>query len=396
MVGSKNKSGSARLSRTAGYRRFRWTEKLAALLGVLPDAAVAAKAGMDRQTVAAERRRRGIEPARPRRPRVEWTDEMIACLGTDSDAAVAGHLGIHPASVTYKRLRLGIPPANPPWHEKAPGYPWQPEELALLGKLSDGELARTLGLATGTVTRKRQRLGIAPFQPPPPPIEWTPAMIERLGQAPDARVAGELGISPRSVRDKRQSLGIPATLDNRPVERNEEVVELLSLPNTEVVHRTGINWRTVQRLRDDLGIQEPEAPSPERLPETAIGGGDAGGAAGEREIAASPQEWRAKYRWRPGELALLGSCSATEVALLLGRTVGAVRARRQALDILNRRVRSWLPLEIEQLGTAPDSEIAERLGRSAQAVGHRRRRLGFPAFGRSASLGRPRGRPPTR
>ena len=63
---------------------------------------------------------------------------MLALLGTDSDAAVARALGIHPGSVAGKRYRLGIPPFNPPPHDQYRRFPWQPEELALLGKVSDG------------------------------------------------------------------------------------------------------------------------------------------------------------------------------------------------------------------------------------------------------------------
>jgi DNA-binding CsgD family transcriptional regulator len=382
---SKGGAGHLRLSRTSAFRRFEWPEALLALLGVLPDVAVAAKAGIGRQAVAAERRRRGIAPARPRRARVEWTEEMIEWLGTDSDAAVGAHLHVHPASVTYKRRQLGIPPANPPPHDRFTAFPWQPEELTLLGKVSDGELARALGIATATVTIKRQRLGIPPFQPAPPAIEWTPAKVSRLGRAPDTEIARELGISPGSVNAKRQELGIPATLENRPIERNEELACLLNLPDTEVVRRTGVNWRTVQRLRRDLGIPEPAATS---LPLQARPAGASGGdgsvstpsADGRESRGAVKPEWRKKYRWRPEELALLGSATDEEVARRLARTVGAVRCRRQAAGVLRRRLRKWLPQEIERLGTEPDPEVARSLGRPTKAVAHKRRRLRIPPF----------------
>jgi hypothetical protein len=391
-VSSKLKTSPVRLSRTAKSTRFCWTAKLLALLGVVPDVVVAVKAGIDRQAVAAERRRRGIQPAWPRRPRIEWTDEMIELLGTDSDAAVAAQLGIGAGSVIYKRRQLGIPAANPPPYEKARGYPWGPGDVALLGKVSDGELARALGLSTTSVTCKRQRLGIAPFRKPPARIEWTPQKIERLGQVPDTQVARELRISLGSVRAKRHELGIPAFLDNRPVERNEEVAALLLLPDTEVVHRTGLNRHTIERLRRDLGVPEPAATAPGPVPE---GAAEEGGSKSSHRCAASRRPggrslaWRSGYRWRPEEIALLGSAPDAEVAARIGRSTSAVRARRQTLGILHRRLKSWLPQEIELLGTAPDSEIAERLDRSVKAVHHKRCRLGIPAFEGSRSPGEP-------
>lgn len=387
MTRSRRKKPPVRLRRTSGAWRFEWTEDLVALLGVLPDAAVGAKAGLDRQAVAAERRRRGIPPARPRRPPIEWTDDMIALLGADSDAAVARALGISRGSVAGKRGRLGIPPFNPAPHDQHRGFPWQPEDLALLGKVSDGELARTLGLARTSVTNKRQKLGIPPFQPAPRPIEWTSAMIERLGRASDSQVAEELGISAQSVTLKRQALGIPATLENRPVERNEEVVKLLRFPDTEVLHRTGLNWRTIQRLRRDLGMPEVSLPPAEAL--SAEGMGDIPSSGRERRPGSNdpgrPEAaWRAGYRWRAEEIALVGPASDEEIAARLGRSVEAVRSRRQKLEILHRRLREWQPGEIAQLGRATDREVGARLGRSETAVRKKRWRVGVPAFSPTA------------
>ena len=74
--------------------RFRWTTKLVALLGRLPDEAVALRAGVSAPTVRDERHRRGIEPFRRRGPVVTWTEEMVALLGTDTDAVVADALGL--------------------------------------------------------------------------------------------------------------------------------------------------------------------------------------------------------------------------------------------------------------------------------------------------------------
>jgi hypothetical protein len=75
MARPKHKAPPVRLRRGENAMRFRWTKELLALLGVLPDSAVAAKAGLTGQSVAAERRRRGIAPAQPRRAPIEWTQD---------------------------------------------------------------------------------------------------------------------------------------------------------------------------------------------------------------------------------------------------------------------------------------------------------------------------------
>lgn len=379
MSRTRRKKPVVRVQRTTGATRFEWTEELLELLGVLPDEAVAAKAGISRGAVGAERRRRAIPPARPPRPPIEWTEEMLALLGTDSDAAVARELGIQPATVSRKRSRLGIPPFHPPPHDQYRRFPWKPEELALLGKVSDGELAKTLGLAKTTVTNKRQSLGLPPFLPPPRPIQWSSAMIERLGKAPDARVAEELGLARDTVALKRQALGIPPTMENLPLERNEEVAEVLRLPCAEVQRRTGISWSTIQRLREELGIPETVV-GPADGPSDRAGRGTSvplDPAAEAEAPAVSAQALRAKHRWRPEEIALVGTGPDDEIAARLQRTAGAVRTKRWQLGLVERSVWPWRPHEIERLGTASDAEVAAELGRSVSAVSDKRVRLGI-------------------
>jgi hypothetical protein len=83
---------------------FRWSEELAALLGKISDAKLAQRAGIRLETVARERRRRGIEPFRPQRGPVEWTPEMISLIGTESDGVVSRELGL-----SRTTIRRGLP-----------------------------------------------------------------------------------------------------------------------------------------------------------------------------------------------------------------------------------------------------------------------------------------------
>jgi hypothetical protein len=63
------------------------------------------------------------------------------------------------ANVRYKRLDLGIPFCNPRYEI------WKPAELALLGKVSDAEIAHRTGHSLTSVRQarhKRHILGVRP------------------------------------------------------------------------------------------------------------------------------------------------------------------------------------------------------------------------------------------
>jgi hypothetical protein len=85
--------------------------------------------------------------------------------------------------------------------------------------------------------------------------------------------------------------------------------------------------------------------------------------------------------WTKEEDAQLGTLSDRAVAEKIGRTFGAVRARRIAFGLQDPSVRPrWTPAEDRMLGTAPDSEVAGRLQRTISAVKSRRKDLKIAAF----------------
>ena len=123
---AKPRSVAPRLSiKRARGQGFPWPDDLAALLGQIPDEQLASKAGVCKDTVAAERRRRGIEPWQPH-SRYEWTPEMIAQLGTESDRKLARALGTTRSVVRRERERRRIPPFQPPPHEPILHVHWEP------------------------------------------------------------------------------------------------------------------------------------------------------------------------------------------------------------------------------------------------------------------------------
>ncbi len=83
-------------------------------------------------------------------------------------------------------------------------------------------------------------------------------------------------------------------------------------------------------------------------------------------------------RWTPDDIALLGTLPDTEVARRTGRTVNAVRLKREELGIPNQAGNRWRPEDITLLGRLPDREVARSLGRPLHAVTQKRCKLGIP------------------
>jgi hypothetical protein len=81
--------------------------------------------------------------------------------------------------------------------------------------------------------------------------------------------------------------------------------------------------------------------------------------------------------WAPEDIALLGTAADAEVAKRIGRTVDAVRQKREELGLPNPAGNRWAPGAIALLGTLPDQEVARLLGRSIQSVTQKRIKLGI-------------------
>jgi hypothetical protein len=84
--------------------------------------------------------------------------------------------------------------------------------------------------------------------------------------------------------------------------------------------------------------------------------------------------------WTRKELRLLGKMPDAEVAEQIGRTVNAVRIKREKHGIPNPIGHGWTEEELAMLGTAPDEEVAARTGRTPGAVWQKRCLLGIRIF----------------
>ena len=115
-----------------------------------------------------ERRRRtaregGFVPLRPDRP--PWMPEHLALLGVLPDDEVAARTGRTECAVRTQRQVRHIPTARPRRHPPAPrppAPPWTAEELTLLRKVPDKEVAARTGRTLSATQQKRLALKIPP------------------------------------------------------------------------------------------------------------------------------------------------------------------------------------------------------------------------------------------
>src|SRR5205823_1883604 len=85
-----------------------------------------------------------------------WTKAEERLLGRHSDTEVARRVGLTTPAVAARRAKLGIP--RPRGHG-----PWNAEDDALLGTMPDQDLARKLSRTLGGVIARRQAKRILPY-----------------------------------------------------------------------------------------------------------------------------------------------------------------------------------------------------------------------------------------
>jgi hypothetical protein len=96
---------------------------------------------------------------------------------------------------------------------RRPGMSWPPEDIALLGAMTDAGVAEQTGRTETAVAGMRERMGIAPFTKRAPrgkPTIWTPAKDRLLGTMSDVDLARRLRCPPMAVFYRRKRLKIAA------------------------------------------------------------------------------------------------------------------------------------------------------------------------------------------
>jgi hypothetical protein len=144
----------------------------------------------------------------------EGSAQLRTALNVELGASQRGKK-LPPDQVERRRrtaLELGLQPLP----QRPGGRPWTRQELKLLGKMPDAELAARIGRTRNAVRVMRGRLGLPdPLGPWHPEGGWTAEELQLLGTVPDGELAARFGRSEAAVRMKRHTLGIPVFMDRR-------------------------------------------------------------------------------------------------------------------------------------------------------------------------------------
>ena len=225
--------------------------KLIRQLGKTPDAALAAEFQVSIWRIRQERVRRGIARAKTGK----WTPQQIALLGKMSDSEAARRAGFTTTAAFVKRTSLGIAPFGKSLKETR--FQWKASHLRKLGTVSDATLAQELGISASVVASKRYSSGISSgIYEAKARNPWSKSEISMLGKKPDTVVAKLTGRGRRHVRAKRESLGIPAFQIQRSIPWTKTILQQLGqVPDAELAKSIGVSPGTVALHRRRLGIK---------------------------------------------------------------------------------------------------------------------------------------------
>ena len=131
-----------------------------------------------------------------------WEDAWNSLLGKDTDSNISKRIGIPLDVVNSRRRGLSIPP-----YKDSLVVDWD-ESVELLGTKPDPEIAKILGVTPNRVYQKRKEFGIPPYGKSPPKYDHPEELLKLLGNKSDKDIAEQFEISFTSVYNKRVSLGI--------------------------------------------------------------------------------------------------------------------------------------------------------------------------------------------
>lgn len=204
------------------------------------------------------------------RVKYDWSPENIALLGTISDAAVAERMGGKASTVMFKRQELGIKAYKAPVShikgKKRPNFNWTEEALSLIGTMTDAEVAKRLGLSNGAVSLKRRSLGIPGRSVKHPAIDIPDNLRPYLGVWSDAAIARKIGVSAGVVSRQRRQNQIKATTDPN-FFPDEGIPRLGKVSDSDLAREYKVAPQTVNNQRRKRGIPKFK-PEPAKLPDS--------------------------------------------------------------------------------------------------------------------------------
>ena len=158
----------ARLRTSLGIEPFQqgkeleWTKGMLNLLGEVPDGTLAREYEVSPASVKIKRIEMGILPfgKKTMDPEPDLPKKVIEKIGKIPDKQLSDQFGVARRHIRIYRALNKIPPAE---YEIPLLHTWSKAEEALLGTMSDGNVARRLQIPTTQVSHHRKSLGIAPF-----------------------------------------------------------------------------------------------------------------------------------------------------------------------------------------------------------------------------------------
>jgi hypothetical protein len=225
-------------------------------------------------------------------------------------------------------------------------FPWTKEEDALLGKLTDRDVAEKLNRTLGGVRDRRKFLGKPAVGHAPQPFRME-----------------------REPRDNYARLFVTKS--------NQELRAILGWSYKRIhTRRRQLAGGKLRKLQPEWTLEEdrllgtkPDAKLAKMFGRSAM---SVGARRGQKRI-------RLRKDWRPEDDKVLGSRTDHQIALLLGRSQPNIAWRRKKLGIPPKaKARPWTQEEEALLGSKPDEELARAFGRTVLAVGARRIELGLP------------------
>ena len=264
------------------------------LLGRLPDAEIARRAGCSESTVLDARRKLGIRARQGRDLDAVTPAEVLKLIRARARSGAsmrAYDLGGHRIVRLAQRHFGGWYQAVEAAGLKPAGKPrkivTRPAKRALTPALLRGpktaaELERLTGVSRKTISQRRKAAGIARDERPSRDRSWVPAIRKLLGKVPDREVAERVGKSAGHVTVVRQELGIPAAPQFQPVRITEADLRGLHPTDalilrerymrkppatlTELAKRLGVSKQRVgQRERRAIAIVDDQGTSCEPI-----------------------------------------------------------------------------------------------------------------------------------
>lgn len=159
-------------------------------------------------------RRFGVSASKVRRYRLktkisycvnpEIPDDLADGLISMTNYQLRQKFGVSMARISELRLKLEVPEPRverEKFQPLDPGF-WTDEAVSLLGTMPDPELADRLGISRFPVKQKRKELGIAPYRKDYPEI--TAEVAAEFGVVSDGIIAKRLGVSTSFVQRARK------------------------------------------------------------------------------------------------------------------------------------------------------------------------------------------------